>query len=85
MNKTVALCAALVVALVGCSSKEKKPESAAGVPQFKVDPFWPKPLPSNWMLGQVAGIGARKLERYGEDILAVVRADPSAPQIDAGG
>jgi hypothetical protein len=25
-------------------------------PQFKVDPFWPKPLPENWILGQVAGI-----------------------------
>lgn len=56
MNKTVAVCAALLVALSGCSSKEKKPESAGGVPQFKVDPFWPKPLPANWMLGQVAGI-----------------------------
>ena len=36
-------------------------------------------------LGQVAGIGARKLERYGEDILAVVRGDTPAPQPDAGG
>jgi DNA-binding beta-propeller fold protein YncE len=27
-----------------------------GVPQFLVDPFWPKPLPNNWLLGQVAGI-----------------------------
>jgi hypothetical protein len=21
-----------------------------------VDPYWPKPLPNNWILGQVAGI-----------------------------
>ena len=27
-----------------------------GIPQFMVDPFWPKPLPNNWLLGQVAGI-----------------------------
>jgi DNA-binding beta-propeller fold protein YncE len=27
-----------------------------GVPQFLVDPFWPKPLPNNWLMGQVAGI-----------------------------
>jgi DNA-binding beta-propeller fold protein YncE len=27
-----------------------------GIPQFLVDPFWPKPLPNNWILGQVAGI-----------------------------
>src|ERR1044072_9321454 len=27
-----------------------------GVPQFQPEPFWPKPLPENWILGQVAGI-----------------------------
>lgn len=26
-----------------------------GVPRYRVDPFWPKPLPNNWILGQVAG------------------------------
>ena len=31
---------------------------AEGPPQFAVDPFWPKPLPDNWILGQVAGIAA---------------------------
>ncbi|MDT8307584.1 MAG: hypothetical protein RRC07_16750 [Anaerolineae bacterium] len=25
-------------------------------PNFNVDPFWPKPLPNDWLLGQVAGI-----------------------------
>ena len=25
-------------------------------PQLQVDPFWPKPLPNNWLLGQVAGV-----------------------------
>ena len=29
---------------------------AGGIPQFLVDPFWPKPLPNNWLMGQVAGI-----------------------------
>src|SRR5215470_16687133 len=24
-------------------------------PKYEVDPFWPKPLPNNWMLGQVGG------------------------------
>jgi sugar lactone lactonase YvrE len=27
-----------------------------GVPKFQAEPFWPKPLPENWILGQVAGI-----------------------------
>jgi DNA-binding beta-propeller fold protein YncE len=25
-------------------------------PAFRVDPFWPRPLPNNWILGQVGGI-----------------------------
>jgi len=25
-------------------------------PRFVVDPFWPKPLPNRWLLGQVAGV-----------------------------
>lgn len=25
-------------------------------PVFRVDPYWPKPLPNNWLLGQVAGV-----------------------------
>jgi hypothetical protein len=31
-------------------------ESQAGVPEYKVDPNWPKPLPNNWLLGGVSGI-----------------------------
>jgi hypothetical protein len=26
------------------------------VPQLLVDPFWPKPLPNHWILGQVSGV-----------------------------
>lgn len=25
-------------------------------PRFEVDPFWPKPLPNNWLMGQAAGV-----------------------------
>ena len=28
---------------------------AAQLPKFEPDPSWPKPLPNNWMLGQVSG------------------------------
>ena len=30
--------------------------SAGDIPTFAVDPTWPKPLPNNWVLGQVGGI-----------------------------
>ncbi|SVB43855.1 uncharacterized protein METZ01_LOCUS196709, partial [marine metagenome] len=47
----------------GCVSEDLTPatdisqaESSSGVPEYQVDPFWPKPLPNNWILGQVGGI-----------------------------
>ena len=52
MKKACMLLACL--ALLSCAGTSQKPLS--GIPQFKVDPFWPKPLPANWMLGHVAGI-----------------------------
>ena len=30
--------------------------AGAQSPAFRVDPFWPKPLPNNWILGQVGGM-----------------------------
>ena len=51
--------AALVSGPVLAQTEIVNPAEAAkigGVPQFMVDPFWPKPLPNNWLLGQVAGI-----------------------------
>ena len=27
-------------------------------PRFEVDPFWPKPLPNHWILGQTIGVSA---------------------------
>ena len=42
------------IALASCSGTPEK--QISGVPQYKVDPYWPKPLPGTWMLGQVAGV-----------------------------
>src|SRR5437899_10952330 len=30
--------------------------AAQDIPRFQPEPFWPKPLPENWILGQVSGI-----------------------------
>src|SRR5262249_18490232 len=35
----------------------------AVIPQFQVDALWPKPLPNNWILGQVAGITVDRFDR----------------------
>jgi DNA-binding beta-propeller fold protein YncE len=38
-------------------------DGAPAVPQFEVDPFWPKPLPNKWILGQVSGIATDRNDR----------------------
>ena len=34
----------------------QQPAKAETPPAFQPEPFWPKPLPEGWILGQVAGI-----------------------------
>src|SRR5688572_17828089 len=38
----------------------QSPSPPRVVPQLVVDPFWPKPLPNNWTLGQVSGVAVDK-------------------------
>jgi len=40
----------------GCASPAGPTAASVSEPQFRVDPNWPKPLPNNWILGQVSGI-----------------------------
>jgi hypothetical protein len=42
--------------LAGLALLVASPLAAQTVPQFQVDPFWPKPLPNNWLFGQIGGI-----------------------------
>src|SRR5260370_17126733 len=42
-------------ALIGASALQHK-AYAGDIPTFAVDASWPKPLPNNWILGQVGGI-----------------------------
>jgi DNA-binding beta-propeller fold protein YncE len=37
--------------------------SETAAPKFQVDAFWPKPLPNNWILGQVSGIAVDRFDR----------------------
>jgi hypothetical protein len=45
---------------VGQFKLQQHANAAAGssvkAPAFEVDPFWPKPLPNHWLLGNVIGI-----------------------------
>ena len=55
--KTVVVLLAAIVALATPAYADN------AVPQFQVDPFWPKPLPNNWILGQVSGIATDRYDR----------------------
>jgi hypothetical protein len=46
---------AFVLAAAVALLAELFPVNAEG-PAFKIDPYWPKPLPNNWILGQVGGM-----------------------------
>ena len=43
-------------ALVSAPGFAQQPAKADTPPTFQPEPFWPKPLPGNWILGQVSGI-----------------------------
>jgi len=58
------LAAAFAVLFLGLGIGQFKLEQQANAaeksvlaPTFQVDPFWPKPLPNHWLLGNVIGIG----------------------------
>jgi DNA-binding beta-propeller fold protein YncE len=36
--------------------KAQSGQQAVEAPKFEVDPYWPKPLPDRWVLGQVGGV-----------------------------
>ena len=52
--------AVVIITLAIASSvlQRKAAVEAAGVqaPAFEVDPFWPKPLPSHWLIGMTIGV-----------------------------
>ena len=64
MKRSFAIAAAflgLLVALVAVDRSLQQTaiaqaQTAAQAPRFEVDPYWPKPLPNHWLLGQAIGV-----------------------------
>src|SRR5262245_35440831 len=52
MKRAIAAAALAALAVVTPAMAQ----TAGNAPRYAVDPFWPKDLPENWTLGQVAGI-----------------------------
>jgi hypothetical protein len=49
---SLAVTSAILIAAPALKSAAR----AGEIPTFAVDASWPKPLPNNWILGQVGGI-----------------------------
>lgn len=47
---------AFILGAVLIATTHAPPAHAGDIPKFEVDASWPKPLPHNWVLGQVGGI-----------------------------
>ena len=45
-------------------------QAGAVAPRFEVDPFWPKPMPNNWVMGMTIGIGIDERIKCGSSIAA---------------
>ena len=53
----IALIAATFFGLAGMVPVQAADKPAGQpAPQFQVDPFWPKPLPNQWVMGAIAGV-----------------------------
>lgn len=58
----------------------------AAQPHYKVDPFWPKELPNNWIVGQIGGMAMDRnnhvwvLQRPRSNTPDEISADPSSPR-----
>ena len=53
---TLAILTLLVLAVSPATSLRAQRAADGFAPRFRVDPFWPRPLPNRWLLGQVSGV-----------------------------
>jgi len=61
--KIGAAVAAAALLLPALAAERARAQEQPAAPRFQVDPFWPKPLPNKWILGQVSGIAVDRLDR----------------------
>jgi hypothetical protein len=54
MNVVMSL--ALIVAGLASAVSVVRAQDSPRAPKLEVDPFWPKPLPNNWLMGQASGV-----------------------------
>jgi hypothetical protein len=63
-----------------------QPAWSQAPPHYKVDPFWPKELPNNWIVGQIGGMAVDRknhiwvLQRPRSNTPDEIGEDPSSPR-----
>ena len=57
------LCGLMAVAGLRAQGPPAQAVDEHGAPIFRVDPFWPKPLPNRWSMQQVTGLHVDHLDR----------------------
>ena len=78
------ICCVLALAAGSIGRAQRAPVQAVdanGAPIFKVDPFWPKPLPNRWGMQQVTGISVDQ----NDHIWFLNRAAAANPDETGGG
>jgi hypothetical protein len=53
--------------------------AGSGAPHYQVDPFWPKQLPNNWIMGAVGGLFVE-----GQDHIWVLQRPASSSRVELG-
>lgn len=98
MKRNLLVGATLVALLVtlGISQNILEEKAAAQAkagtqaPVFEVDPFWPKPMPNNWVFGQTIGLGIDEKDQVwiihrGNDFQNLDNTEYAFPMAGAGG
>jgi DNA-binding beta-propeller fold protein YncE len=62
INRNFAIAGAFIAGFIALGAGQRALDNLAQqesvqAPTFEVDPFWPKPLPNHWVLGNVIGVG----------------------------
>ena len=62
INRNFAIGGAFIAGFIALGASQRALDNSAQqesvqAPSFEVDPFWPKPLPNHWVLGNVIGVG----------------------------
>ena len=75
----VALAGAAGLLTVDAYAGPRGGQAASAPPTFRVEPAWPRPLPNNWILGQVSGVAVD-----GDDHVWVLQRPHSLSEDEAG-